>query len=158
MHRPTSASLALAFVVSLAACGGGGGGPTDPGGGGGGGGGAGGGGGSSGPVIKTDPSFTADIMEVFNRRGCTESSCHGGGQGGLTMSSASTAYANLVNVTSPNSGEVRVIPGNAADSYLVKKLEGRQSVGDRMPQGGGMLDETDLTNIKNWINQGAKNN
>ena len=74
------------------------------------------------------------------------------------MSSASTTYNNLVNVASPNSGEVRVIPGNATDSYLVKKLEGRQSIGVRMPNGQSALDQTDLTNIKNWINQGANNN
>jgi len=153
MHRTSSAPLALTLVLLLTACGGGGG-PTDPGGGGGGN----NGGNSGGPTVKADPSFANDVMEVFDRRGCTASSCHGGGQGGLTMSSASTAYANLVNVQSPNSGEVRVIPGNANDSYLVKKLEGRQAVGARMPNGGSPLDATDLANIKNWINQGAKNN
>ena len=73
------------------------------------------------------------------------------------MSSASGAYAALVNVASPATGEVRVIPGNANDSYLVKKLEGRQNAGVRMPV-GGQLSDTDLTNVKNWINQGAKNN
>jgi hypothetical protein len=73
------------------------------------------------------------------------------------MTSASGAYSNLVNVASPATGEIRVIPGNANDSYLVKKLEGRQSAGDRMPQ-GGTIDATDLANVKNWINQGAKNN
>ena len=56
------------------------------------------------------------------------------------------------------SGEVLVIPSNANDSYLVKKLEGRQSVGARMPLGGEALDNIDLSNVKNWINQGAKNN
>ena len=74
------------------------------------------------------------------------------------MTTAAVAYANLVNVTSPNSGETRVIPGNANDSYMIKKLEGRQSVGDRMPLGSSPLSTTDLQNIKNWINQGAKNN
>ena len=108
--------------------------------------------------LKTDPSFSNDVMEVLNRRSCTSGGCHGDGQGGLTMTSAGDAYANLVSVTSPNSGEVRVIPGNATDSYLVKKLEGRQSVGDRMPLGMTPLNSTDLQNIKNWINQGAKNN
>ncbi len=109
-------------------------------------------------VIKADPSFSQDIFEIFTRRGCTASSCHGGGAGGLTMTSASGAYANLVGVPSTGTGEVRVIASNAAGSYLVKKLEGTASVGSRMPLGGSPLDNIDLTNVKNWINQGAKNN
>jgi hypothetical protein len=107
--------------------------------------------------VKADPSFASDVWEALQRNSCSSSGCHGTGQGGLTMSSAAGAYAALVNVASPVTAEIRVIPGNANDSYLVKKLEGRQTAGDRMPL-GGTLDATDLANIKNWINQGAKNN
>ena len=48
-------------------------------------------------------------------------------------------------------------PGDAANSYIVIKLEGRQTVGAKMPLGGS-LDAISLQNIKNWINKGAKNN
>ena len=113
-------------------------------------------GGDTGP--KADPSFSGDVMEILNRRSCTSGGCHGSGQGGLTMTTADVAYANLVNVTSPNSGEVRVIPGNSADSYMIKKLEGRASMGAQMPFGMAPLSTTDLQNIKNWIDKGAKNN
>lgn len=116
------------------------------------------GGGGSARTIKDSPSFSADIMEVFSRNGCTASGCHGSGQGGLTMGSAATTHANLVNVTSPTSGEIRVIPGNASDSYLVKKLLGTAAFGAQMPLGGAALDNIDMTNIQNWINQGAENN
>ncbi len=112
-------------------------------------------------TIKANPSFSQDIQEIFTRRGCTSSGCHGGGAGGLTLgSSASANYNNLVNVPSPTSGEIRVIPNDANNSYLVKKLEGRQGSGNgsRMPLGGSPLDNIDLTNIKNWINTGAPNN
>ena len=51
-----------------------------------------------------------------------------------------------------------VIPNDADGSYIVMKLEGRQTVGQQMPRGGTPLDATDLTNIKNWINNGAPNN
>jgi hypothetical protein len=51
-----------------------------------------------------------------------------------------------------------VIPGDPDGSYLMIKLEGRQSVGDRMPQTGSPLDSIDLTNLRNWISQGALNN
>jgi hypothetical protein len=63
-----------------------------------------------------------------------------------------------VNVGSNQVSALRVIPGNANDSYLIVKVEGRQSVGQRMPIGGSPLDNIDLTNLKNWISQGAKNN
>lgn len=156
MKRPWSAHpvLALGLVLSLAACGGGGG-PTGLGGDNGGNNGGSTGGGST---LKDDPSFQSDIYPVFVNTGCTAGGCHGSGQGNLTMTSAAVAYANLVNVTSPTSGEVRVIPGNAGGSYLVKKLEGTAAFGARMPLGGSPLGATDLQNIKNWIDKGAKNN
>jgi hypothetical protein len=71
---------------------------------------------------------------------------------------AGNSYGNLVSVASNQSGAFRVIPGNANGSYIIVKVEGRQSVGTRMPQTGSNLDNIDLTNLKNWINQGAKNN
>jgi hypothetical protein len=110
-------------------------------------------------VVKDNPSFATDVLEIFARKGCTAGSCHGNGAGGMTLSStASVSYGSLVNIASPATGEIRVIPGNANDSYLVKKLEGRQSAGAQMPLGGVALDNIDLSNIKNWINQGAQNN
>jgi len=53
---------------------------------------------------------------------------------------------------------MRVLPNNATDSYLVIKLEGRQSAGGQMPLGGAPLSAADLASIKNWINAGAQNN
>lgn len=111
-----------------------------------------------GRVVKADPSFSADVFEILVRRDCTAGGCHGRGEGGLTMTSAATAYANLVNTPSTASGEIRVIPGNAEDSYLMKKLENRASAGARMPLTGPPLDATDLQNIRNWIDQGASDN
>ncbi len=71
---------------------------------------------------------------------------------------AEAAYSALVGVTATTEPIVRVIPGDPDNSYLVMKLEGRQSVGVRMPLGFAPLDDIDLTNIRNWIAQGAKNN
>jgi len=149
LSRPVQATFALLTFISIGGCGGGygdTGGPTDPGG--------------SNRSIKADPSFENDVFEIFQRRGCTQSSCHGGGAGGLTMGSVSGAYGNLVNKAAVGkSGEVRVIPGDAAASYLVKKLEGANGiVGVQMPATGDPLDNIDLTNIRNWIDNGAANN
>ena len=111
-------------------------------------------------TIKESPSFATDVVEIFTRRGCTAGNCHGGGSGGLTLrSTAQTSFANLVNVASASeANEILVIPNDADNSYLVKRLENRQNVGTRMPRGLAALDNIDLTNIKNWINTGAPNN
>jgi len=141
-------SFALAFTFALGACGADSTGPVY----------GGGGDGGGGTTVKADPSFATDVFQVLTRNGCTAGGCHGGGQGGLTMTSATNGYAHLVGVPSTETGELRVLAGNADDSYLVKKLEGRAAVGARMPLGGAPLTATDLQNIKNWINRGAKNN
>jgi hypothetical protein len=76
---------------------------------------------------------------------------------GLDLRSAAS-YGELVSVLATSEPILRVKPGDPDGSYLVMKLEGRQSVGDRMPQTGASLDSIDLTNIRNWIAQGASNN
>jgi len=152
--RWRAAALALAVpLLTAPACGGGDGSsptspsPANPGPGAGG-----------GRTIQADPSFSSVVQEIFERRGCTQAGCHNNATvSGLTLARGAS-YAALVNVRAANEPIVRVIPGNADGSYLVIKLEGRQAVGARMPLAGAPLDEIDLTNIKNWINQGAKNN
>jgi hypothetical protein len=106
---------------------------------------------------KDDPSFSGDIQAIFSQS-CAVSSCHNSSaSGGLTLTNGQ-AYANLVNVASTGEPtKVRVIPNDAPNSYLVIKLEGRQTVGVKMPAGGS-LSSTQIQNIKNWIAKGAKNN
>lgn len=108
--------------------------------------------------IKEDPSFSKDIVEIFQREGCANGACHGvGASAGLNLERDS-AYANLVGVPATQEGFERVTAGKAEESYLIIKLEGRQDVGQRMPPTGIPLDAIDMGNLKNWINQGAKNN
>jgi hypothetical protein len=114
--------------------------------------------GTNSPTVKDNPSFATDIQPIFERNGCTNGACHGAAiSAGLDLRSGAS-YRNLVNVQATSEPIARVIPGNADGSYLIIKLEGRQTVGSRMPLGGRALDTTDLTNIKNWINRGAGNN
>ncbi len=145
MRRVIFSALATLFSLGLVACGDS---TTSPG----------GGGGGATRVIVADPSFATVIQEIFTRKGCTASSCHGSSQQeGLDLR-AGSSYGSLVNVASAQSAAFRVIPGNANGSYLIVKVEGRQTVGTRMPQGGSNLDLIDLTNLKNWINAGAVEN
>lgn len=108
--------------------------------------------------VKEDPSFAADIQAIFNAN-CTSSGCHGSAaSAGLSLLQGQS-YASLVNVASTQEPpKIRVVPGDADNSYLVIKIEGRQTAGSRMPFGAGALNNTHVQNIKNWINKGAKNN
>ncbi len=108
--------------------------------------------------VQASPSFSSTIQEIFDRRSCTSASCHGTAQmAGLDLRSGAS-YRELVSVLATSEPILRVDPGDPEGSYLVRKLEGRQSVGDRMPQTGAALDSIDLTNIRSWISQGALNN
>ena len=109
--------------------------------------------------ILSDPSFATDINEIIQRRGCASGSCHGGGAGDMTLTASAAAnFAAWVNVQAESEDFLLVEPGNPDDSYVVIKVEGRQAVGLRMPRGGTALDNIDLTNLRNWISNGAPNN
>lgn len=140
--KPHLPILFSAFLA-LSACGGDS--PSDP-------------GGEDPRVVRANPSFATDIQEMLGRKGCTAAGCHGNAQqGGLDLR-ADAAYGELVGVTATSEPIQRVIPGNPQGSYLVIRVEGRQVVGSRMPLGGTPLDNVDLTNLRNWIQQGAPNN
>lgn len=109
-------------------------------------------------TVKANPSFSADIEEIFDRKGCTAAGCHGSVQQGGMDLRPGAAYGALVGVTASAEPIPRVIPGDAEGSYIVMRVEGRQSVGSRMPLGGVPLDSIDLTNLRNWISQGAPEN
>jgi mono/diheme cytochrome c family protein len=88
------------------------------------------------------------------------SGCHSGNgatlPGVLNLSSASASFAALVNVASIEVPALnRVTPNDPANSYLVQKLEGTQSLGSRMPLGGSALSQANIDNVKAWINSGA---
>lgn len=97
--------------------------------------------------------------EVFTPR-C--SFCHTGGGNSLPAAlnlTAGSAFSNLVNVDSrQRPGSARVVPGDATNSYLIRKLEGTDIGGSRMPLGGPFLDAATLARIKSWIDSGAPNN
>ena len=113
-----------------------------------------------GRVVKASPAFTADIQEIFERKGCTASQCHGSGAGqaGLNLSSGSS-YADLVNVTSSqDAAYTLVVPDSADVSLLYLKVLPNPPVGSQMPVGMTALDTIDVNNIRNWIDTGAPNN
>ena len=99
-------------------------------------------------------SFTQIENEVLGLS-CAFSSCHGAGAGALTLDGVND-YERLVDVPSSQiEGEILIIPGDAAGSYLMKKFRGEASiVGDPMPPGAA-LDADVLDGIAAWIDAGA---
>lgn len=122
----------------------------------------------AGPSPNLQPTFASVQHEIFEARdaagraACTECHTDVGGRtpsGGLNLRHE-VAYAALIGVASRGkAGAVRVIPGDANNSYIVQKLEGRSGiVGERMPRTGGpFLTEGQMTIIKRWIETGASN-
>jgi len=83
--------------------------------------------------------------------------CHAGASAPLGLRlDAGNSYALLVNVNSVEVGSLkRVLPGDPGNSYLVQKIEGRASVGARMPLGGAALSQANIDLVRTWIAAGA---
>jgi hypothetical protein len=97
---------------------------------------------------STSVSFQTQIKPIFQRYGCA--SCHGG-SGGLFVQS-------VAQLLQGGTDGPAVTPGKADNSLIIRKLSSTPPFGDRMPQGGPYLPDNTVQVIKDWINQGAKDN
>ncbi|MBD3234252.1 MAG: hypothetical protein GF315_11070 [candidate division Zixibacteria bacterium] len=88
------------------------------------------------------PTWSNDIAPLFAER-C--SPCHiSRSDGGLNLST----YENAT------SDEQIIDPGNADNSVLVDRIKG--TITPRMPLGGDPLSAEQIQNIRDWIDNGAK--
>jgi hypothetical protein len=104
-------------------------------------------------LAPTLASIQANVFSV----NCAIPGCHGGGtvQFGLRLDPGFSA-ASLINVASPRDATlIRVVPGNPDASFLIQKLEGTQTLGERMPQFGPYLPQATIDVIRRWIADGA---
>jgi hypothetical protein len=118
---------------------------------------AGGGGGNSAPPVPALAPTLASIQASVFSVNCAIPGCHGGGtvQQGLRLDPGFSA-GNLINVASPRDPNlIRVIPGNPGGSFIIQKLEGTQTLGDRMPDFGPYLPQSTIDVIRQWILDGA---
>ena len=113
-------------------------------------------------VEVANPSFATNIQPIFTKR-CSIGGCHSlaSARGQLVLV-AGHAYDSLVN--KPSSlvpGEFRVVPGDAAASWLVAMIEEDDAArldNARMPLGGQPLTRNQIATIVNWIENGALRN
>jgi hypothetical protein len=104
-------------------------------------------------------SFKNDIAPIFQEHCMT---CHALGAPGCLVSGFSVAtYDSLMKGT--KFGPM-VIPGNSADSNLLRLVKHQADPSIAMPRStttgepSGWLKPQQITLIETWINQGAKNN
>jgi hypothetical protein len=109
------------------------------------------------PVDDGEPAMAATfsaINENVIQPSCALSGCHVNAF--LPELSESVAYDRLINKLN-NAGNMNYVePGDAANSFLIKKLLGDGTT--LMPQGGPKLDDAVIDSIKVWIDNGAENN
>lgn len=115
---------------------------------------------SSNPMTPSgDISFASQVQPIFTAN-CAVSGCHAGSspQQGMDLSSGK-AYSNIVNVRSIEiSTYYRVNPSHSDSSFLYFKVSGNSIAGAQMPYQRAALSAADVQTIKDWIDQGAKNN
>ncbi len=92
---------------------------------------------------STSPSFTADVMSIFQSK-CA--SCHGN-LGGWNASSYKAVMESGTHAPV-------VVPGDAANSLLAHKILGTQKEGMIMPP-SEKLSDAEIQTIIDWINAGA---
>ena len=95
--------------------------------------------------VKDDPSYTVDIRPIFNAS-CV--ACHSGAgpSGNYDLSTRAGALGT------GSDGLPNVVAGDALLSLLFNRLDA-----GTMPP-AGRLDTVDIYNVRNWINQGARDN
>jgi len=99
-------------------------------------------------------SFAADVQPLL-ASGCGGSACHvNGTTSGVDLSSHATVRASVGN----QYGEAIVIPGDAAASPLIDKLEASPRFGSRMPLGRSPLTADQVSAVRAWIDAGALDN
>ena len=106
-----------------------------------------------GALVPTLASIQDNVFSVS----CAVPGCHGGvsAQQGLRLDLGFSA-GNLINVPSPRDPNlIRVVPGDPDASFLIQKLDGTQTLGDRMPDGGPYLTTATINVIRQWIQDGA---
>ncbi|HEY8712396.1 MAG TPA: hypothetical protein VIM68_05960, partial [Thermoanaerobaculia bacterium] len=108
------------------------------------------------PVDPT-ATFTRVKSEILPT--CAAVGCHGriAPQENLVMTS-DVAYAQMVGVPSIEVPSLnRVMPGDATNSYVYRKITGVGITGAQMPQGGPFLTDAQTALFRDWIRRGAPN-
>lgn len=105
-------------------------------------------GGNNGGEDTVTVLFATQVLPIFQTN-CSGTICHSPCQpsngAGLCLVSHSTVYGGGV-----------IIPGDAQNSLLIQRLEGRKT--PRMPRGRPALNDSLIQLVRTWIDEGALDN
>src|SRR6187431_670342 len=92
--------------------------------------------------------YNTEVKPIFNKKCIT---CHGGvkREGGFSLLFRKDALEKN------ESGNVAIVPGDAAHSEMIRRILSNDPE-ERMPHKGQPLSESEITILKNWIDQGAE--
>lgn len=105
-------------------------------------------------AAQADVSYKKDVKPIIHDYclNCHEPGGKGYEKSGLDMST----YQSLMKGT--HYGSV-IKPGDGFTSILIQVIDGRVHAAIRMPYGmSGGLAKEEIATLKNWVNQGAKDN
>ena len=103
-------------------------------------------------------AVTPDSVQSIFTANCALANCHLGSDAPFgEQLQAGSSYESTVGVPSSEQPSLlRIEPGNAADSYLVRKIDGDPRItGQQMPLGAPPLSNSLRDVIRNWVDQGA---
>lgn len=101
-------------------------------------------------------SFMKDLAPIFKSK-CVNNTCHN-----MEFNATTSAYNRLMGTAGGMcDGMKRVTTGKGSESLVVLKVEGKQMCGGKMPpstSGKPSWTADEITKLKAWIDDGAKNN
>lgn len=110
----------------------------------------------SGSVTAIDPKLSV-IEQKILQRSCTFSSCHGGDTPKQGLDLTGSTYQVLVDQPSTEvPTRILVVPSDPDASYLLEKIASDQPAsGSRMPYSSSPLPDSEISVVRQWIEQGA---
>ncbi len=106
------------------------------------------------PPAAAPDELQNQVLDIFDSK-CAFAGCHTGVNApkGLNLSEE-MFVSELVNAKSTDFPRMMLVkPGDADNSYLIKKVKGSSGIkGDRMPRGAQPLSSGEIATLEKWIN------
>lgn len=111
-------------------------------------------------VFQSDPNSIVGIYESILRVKCATPGCHDGhfepDYRSIQSSWSTLVYHQVVKNTADSAYSYRVVPGDTGQSMLWKRLTTGNAQLQQMPATGSVLSPGELTQIRTWIENGAR--
>lgn len=103
-------------------------------------------------------SYSNDVVPLLQQSGCLNRSCHGSALASSGYDQRTYASSFKQGVEALALDVCPIVPGDAAASFLVEKIQAAPRLGARMPSNLPALSQTQIDLIRTWVMEGARNN